>query len=107
MPENQYLLHVMHRLNLQFTCLLDLQHFPDTCCCAGVVGILGSTYTGEFEDIKGMDAVVEELNARHGWELGIHVDAASGGFIAPFIHPNLEWDFRLKNIVSINVSGHK
>lgn len=74
---------------------------------AGVVGILGSTYTGEFEDIAGMNAVVEAVNREHGWQVGIHVDAASGGFIAPFVKPDLLWDFRLKNVVSINVSGHK
>ena len=73
----------------------------------GVVGILGSTYTGEYEDIEGMDRVVSELNEQNGWNVGIHVDAASGGFIAPFVHPELPWDFRLKNVVSINVSGHK
>jgi glutamate decarboxylase len=73
----------------------------------GVVGILGSTYTGEYEDIEGMDKVVEEVNRENGWHVGIHVDAASGGFIAPFTSPDLKWDFRLKNVVSINVSGHK
>jgi glutamate decarboxylase len=73
----------------------------------GVVGILGSTYTGEFEDIKGLDAVVEKVNKEKGFSVGIHVDAASGGFIAPFTRPELEWDFRLPNVHSINVSGHK
>lgn len=73
----------------------------------GVVAILGSTYTGEFEDVKGLDKVVEKLNKKHNWELGIHVDGASGGFVAPFVYPDLEWDFRLKNVVSINASGHK
>lgn len=73
----------------------------------GVVGILGSTYTGEYEDIVGMDKVVEEVNRENGWHVGIHVDAASGGFIAPFTRPELVWDFQLKNVVSINVSGHK
>jgi len=73
----------------------------------GVVAILGSTYTGEFEDVKGLDKVVEKLNKQHKWELGIHVDGASGGFVAPFVYPDLEWDFRLKNVVSINASGHK
>lgn len=75
--------------------------------CAGVVGILGSTYTGEYEDIEGMDKVVSELNKKNGWNVGIHVDAASGGFIAPFTRPDLKWDFKLENVVSINVSGHK
>lgn len=70
-------------------------------------GILGSTYNGAFEDIEGMDRMLEELNKRTGWNVPLHVDAASGGFIAPFIYPDLKWDFRLKNVVSINVSGHK
>ena len=65
-----------------------------------MVGILGSTYTGEFEDIEGMDKVVSELNEQNGWAIGIHVDAASGGFIAPFTQPELKWDFALKNVVS-------
>ena len=68
---------------------------------------MGSTYTGEFEDVKGLDAAVEKVNKEKGFNVGIHVDAASGGFIAPFTVPELEWDFRLKNVHSINVSGHK
>lgn len=73
----------------------------------GVVGILGSTYTGEFEPIAELDAAVTELNARTGWQVPIHVDAASGGFVAPFAYPDLAWDFRLDNVRSINTSGHK
>lgn len=49
----------------------------------------------------------EEVNKANGWEVAVHVDAASGGFIAPFLYPDLEWDFRLPNVKSINVSGHK
>ena len=48
-----------------------------------------------------------ELNKEKGWHVGIHVDAASGGFLAPFIYPDLKWDFRLTNVKSINTSGHK
>ena len=97
----------------------------------GMCGILGSTYTGArrvrgtwewcanscsttpltpsgcFDDIEAMDKASEELRAEKGWEVPIHVDAASGGFTAPFLEPDLKWDFRLKNVVSINVSGHK
>ena len=73
----------------------------------GVVAILGTTYTGEFEPIKEIhDALVAD-NAASGRHVPLHIDAASGGFVAPFIHPELEWDFRLPNVVSINVSGHK
>ncbi|EGT3615535.1 glutamate decarboxylase [Clostridium perfringens] len=73
----------------------------------GVVGILGITYTGKFDDIKALDAKLEEYNKEHDLKVYIHVDAASGGMFTPFIEPDLEWDFRLKNVVSINTSGHK
>lgn len=49
----------------------------------------------------------EELNQKNGWDMKIHVDAASGGFVAPFIYPDLEFDFRLKNVNSVSASGHK
>ena len=48
-----------------------------------------------------------QLNDKTGWGLGIHVDGASGGFVAPFIDQDLKWDFELKNVHSINASGHK
>jgi len=73
----------------------------------GIVGILGITYTGKYDDIQALDKKVEAFNKETGRELGIHVDAASGGMFAPFVTPELEWDFRLKNVVSINTSGHK
>lgn len=72
-----------------------------------VVGILGSTYTGEYEPIKELNDALTELNARTGWDVPIHVDGASGAFVAPFLNPELEWDFRLPLVKSINVSGHK
>jgi glutamate decarboxylase len=73
----------------------------------GVIPILGTTYTGEFEPIKEIHDRVVAYNAEHGDDVPIHVDAASGGFVAPFLHPDLEWDFRLPQVKSINVSGHK
>ena len=73
----------------------------------GAVATLGTTYTGEFEPIPGIHKALVELNARQGWEVPLHVDAASGGFVAPFLYPDLEWDFRLPLVKSINVSGHK
>jgi len=73
----------------------------------GVIPILGTTYTGEFEPIKEIHDRVVAYNGEHGLDIPIHVDAASGGFVAPFLHPNLEWDFRLPQVKSINVSGHK
>ena len=49
----------------------------------------------------------DEIHERTGWDVPIHVDAAAGGFVAPFIHQDLEWDFRLPRVISINASGHK
>ncbi|XP_054782432.1 glutamate decarboxylase-like [Prosopis cineraria] len=72
-----------------------------------VAAILGSTLTGEFEDVKLLNELLTEKNKETGWDTPIHVDAASGGFIAPFLFPDLEWDFRLPLVKSINVSGHK
>jgi glutamate decarboxylase len=73
----------------------------------GVVAILGTTFTGEFEPIKDIADALDRLNAARRWDVPLHVDAASGGFVAPFLHPELEWDFRLPAVRSINVSGHK
>ncbi|XP_031263922.1 glutamate decarboxylase-like [Pistacia vera] len=72
-----------------------------------VAAILGSTLTGEFENVKLLNELLTKKNEETGWETPIHVDAASGGFIAPFLYPQLEWDFRLPLVKSINVSGHK
>lgn len=69
----------------------------------GIVSILGTTYTGHYEDTKAINDLLVEKNI----DCPIHVDAASGGFVAPFVVPDLEWDFRLPKVVSINVSGHK
>lgn len=69
----------------------------------GICVILGTTYTGEYEDVKS----VNDLLIERGLDIPIHVDAASGGFVAPFVVPDLEWDFRCEKVVSINVSGHK
>ena len=73
----------------------------------GIVGIMGITYTGRYDDIKALDKLVEEHNKRTDYKVYIHVDAASGGLYAPFVEPHLKWDFRLKNVISINTSGHK
>ena len=69
----------------------------------GICVILGTTYTGEYEDAK----AVNDLLIKKGLKTPIHIDAASGGFVAPFVVPELEWDFRLERVVSINTSGHK
>lgn len=69
----------------------------------GICAILGTTYTGQYEDVQ----AISELLLEKGLDTPIHVDAASGGFVAPFVNPDLVWDFKLPNVVSINVSGHK
>ena len=73
----------------------------------GVVAILGTTYTGEFEPIREIHDALVRLNAEKKWEVPMHVDGASGAFVAPFLHPDLAWDFRLPLVKSINASGHK
>ena len=73
----------------------------------GVVAILGTTYTGEYEPIKDIHDALVKLNAEKDWDVPLHVDGASGAFVAPFLQPDLEWDFRLPLVKSINASGHK
>ncbi len=73
----------------------------------GVVPILGVTYTGAFEPVQEIAAALDRLADGGGPDVPIHVDAASGGFIAPFLDPELAWDFRLPRVHSINSSGHK
>jgi glutamate decarboxylase len=73
----------------------------------GVVAILGTTYSGEFEPIQEIHDALLGLNADKGLEVPIHVDGASGAFVAPFLYPELLWDFRLPLVKSINASGHK
>ena len=68
---------------------------------------MGTTFTGQYENVKEINDALDELNTKTGWDIPIHVDGASGGFIAPFLQPDLEWDFRLKWVKSINTSGHK
>ena len=72
----------------------------------GVVAVAGTTFTGECDDIEGIDKLLSEL-AGKGLEVPMHVDAASGGFVFPFSHPDFAWDFRLDSVKSINTSGHK
>jgi glutamate decarboxylase len=73
----------------------------------GVVAILGSTFDGSYEPVAEIAAALDALQAERGVDVPIHVDAASGGFIAPFLDPDLVWDFRLPRVQSINASGHK
>ena len=73
----------------------------------GVAAVLGTTFTGHRDDIEGINGMLVELEDRDGLHVPLHVDAASGGFVWPFLYPDSEWDFRLRQVRSINVSGHK
>ncbi|MBX6387550.1 MAG: glutamate decarboxylase [Frankia sp.] len=73
----------------------------------GVVAILGSTFDGTYEPVAEIAGALDRLAAAGGPDVPVHVDAASGGFVAPFCDPELVWDFRLDRVVSINASGHK
>jgi glutamate decarboxylase len=73
--------------------------------CVGAV--LGTTFTGQMDPIKEINEVLVDIKKTKGWEIPLHVDGASGGFVAPFVCPDLEWDFRLEQVKSINASGHK
>ena len=73
----------------------------------GVVAIMGSTYDGSYEPVEKVCRALDRLQEETGLDIPVHVDAASGGFVAPFLDPDLAWDFRLDRVVSINASGHK
>jgi glutamate decarboxylase len=73
----------------------------------GVVAILGSTMDGSYEPVAGIASALDDLQDASGLNIPVHVDAASGGFVAPFLAPDLEWDFRLPRVASVNTSGHK
>jgi glutamate decarboxylase len=73
----------------------------------GVAAVLGTTFTGHADDIAGIDKLLVDLKGDRGLDVPLHVDAASGGFVWPFLYPDSEWDFRLEQVRSINVSGHK
>jgi glutamate decarboxylase len=73
----------------------------------GVVAIMGSTFDGSYEPVKEIADALDQLEADRGVNVPLHVDAASGGFVAPFLQPDVEWDFRVPRVQSINASGHK
>jgi glutamate decarboxylase len=73
----------------------------------GVVAILGSTMDGSYEPVGGISGELDKLAAGGGPDIPVHVDAASGGFVAPFLQPDLVWDFKVPRVASINASGHK
>jgi glutamate decarboxylase len=73
----------------------------------GVAVVLGTTFTGHADDIVGINKLLVDLKGDRGLDVPMHVDGASGGFVWPFLYPDSEWDFRLEQVRSINVSGHK
>jgi len=88
---------------------LDAQRAVELCDenTIGVVAVLGSTFDGSYEPVADICKALDDLAAGGGPDVPVHVDAASGGFIAPFVQPELMWDFRLPRVQSINASGHK
>jgi len=73
----------------------------------GVAAVLGTTFTGHADDIRGINDMLVALKQERGLDVPMHVDGASGGFVWPFLYPDSAWDFRLEQVRSINVSGHK
>jgi glutamate decarboxylase len=73
----------------------------------GVVAILGSTFDGSYEPVADICKALDDLQEQTGLNIPVHVDGASGAFVAPFVDPDLPWDFRLARVASINASGHK
>lgn len=73
----------------------------------GVVATLGITFTCAYEPVKALADELDRIEKETGLNIPLHVDGASGGFIAPFLQPELEWDFRIERVKSINTSGHK
>lgn len=84
----------------------DVAPLIDENTCA-VGGVVGTTFTGQNDDFKGINDLLVKIKADKGWDIPIHVDGASGGFVMAFHHPEVEWDFRLEQVRSINVSNHK
>ncbi|HEY1926159.1 MAG TPA: glutamate decarboxylase [Caulobacteraceae bacterium] len=84
----------------------DLKHFCDE-NTIGVVATLGVTFTGAYEPVADLAQALDQFERDTGLNIPIHVDGASGGFVAPFIQRELEWDFEIERVKSINASGHK
>ena len=72
-----------------------------------VGAVVGTTFTGQMDPVKEINDALLKVKKEKGWDIPMHVDGASGGFIVPFLYPDIEWDFRLEQVRSINVSGHK
>ncbi len=72
-----------------------------------VATILGTTFTGEYDEIEELNTLLCNIKQEKNWDIPIHVDGASGGFISMFHDNQIQWDFRLEQVKSINLSGHK
>lgn len=81
------------------------KHIDENTICVGA--ILGTTFTGQHDPIEEINNYLLKIKEEKGWDIPIHIDGASGGFVAPFVYPDVKWDFRLEQVRSINVSGHK
>ncbi len=84
----------------------DLEKYVDE-NTIGVVSILGVTYTGMYEPVKQVAEALDRIQERTGLDIAIHVDGASGAMVAPFLQPDLVWDFQIDRVHSISTSGHK
>lgn len=73
----------------------------------GVAAVVGTTFTGHADDVVGINDLLVQIKEQKGLDVPLHIDGASGGFVWPFLYPDQEWDFRLSQVRSINVSGHK
>ena len=73
----------------------------------GVAAVLGTTFTGHKDDVVGINDLLTQIKTERGLDVPLHIDGASGGFVWPFLYPDSPWDFRLEQVRSINVSGHK
>lgn len=73
----------------------------------GVGCVVGTTFTGQLDEVEKINNLLVKVKKEKGWDIPIHVDGASGGFVAPFVYPHVKWDFRLPQVQSINISNHK
>jgi len=81
------------------------ERIDENTICVGA--ILGTTYSGQADPIQEINELLLRIKKEKGWDIPMHIDAASGGFVVPFTDPDFVWDFRLEQVKSINVSGHK
>jgi glutamate decarboxylase len=95
----------LHKTRFTISAEEVLERVDENTIC--VVGVLGTSYTFQYDPIEEINDALVELKQDKGLDIPLHVDGASGAFIAPFLNPELKWDFRLEQVKTINVSGHK